>query len=59
MIIVEPTGNTWRVHNNGLTVSNHRKKKRAVSAGRTAARKQGTTLQIRRKNGTIQDTRSY
>ena len=52
---VKPSGNQWRVVKSGRTVSNHRKKSRAVSKARQKGRS-GDTLEIRRANGTIQST---
>lgn len=53
---VRSNGSGWRVTQDGTTVSNHRKKKRAVSKAQSAA-SSGEQLVIHRANGTIQDRR--
>lgn len=50
---VLPNGKKWRVTENGVTKSNHRKKNRAVQKARRL-RSRGQELVIYRDNGTIQ-----
>lgn len=51
---VLPDGSGWVVEKNGRTISNHRKKRRAVEKARSKA-SPGHTVQIHRANGTVQD----
>lgn len=51
---VLPDGPGWVVEKNGRTVSNHRKKRRAVQAARSKA-SSGGRVEIRRADGTIQN----
>jgi hypothetical protein len=56
---VVPSGNMWRVQKRGgSVVSNHRKKAPAVAAAR-AETDAGDTIAIHRRDGTVQDWRSY
>ena len=54
-VVVAPSGSQWTVKVNGVTKSNHRKKRRAVDEGRKQARRVGATLEVRRRNGTVQN----
>lgn len=59
VVVVQPNGNMWSVRDNGVTKSNHRKKRRAVEKAKRLGRKHGSTVEIRRQNGTVQDRVSY
>lgn len=51
---VLPDGSDWVVEKNGRTVSNHRKKRRAVQQARSKAGP-GGRVEIRRADGTVQN----
>lgn len=54
---VVPDGSGWAVKKNGRTKSNHRKKRPAINSARRMA-DSGDSIEIRRSNGTVQDTRT-
>lgn len=58
---VSPDGDGWKVEERGGSQrSHHRTKDAAVGAGRRAARKSGNSqLVIRKRDGTIQEERTY
>lgn len=51
---VLPDGSGWVVEKHGRTLSNHRKKRRAVDAARSTA-SMGDRVEIRRADGSIQN----
>lgn len=53
---VLPNGGKWRVKQDGVTRSNHRKKQRAKSSAKRVA-SSGEQIVIYRANGTIQNRR--
>lgn len=56
---VVPSGNQWRVQKRGgSVVSNHRKKRPAVSKAKSTAGS-GDSVVIHRADGTVQDRVSY
>lgn len=56
---IVPSGNMWRLQKKGGSViSNHRKKQPAVDRARSTA-SSGDAVVIHRKDGTVQERRSY
>lgn len=54
-----PRGKGWANKSGGRTVSVHRKKSAAQSAGRSVAKKRGAEHVIHKRNGRIGDSNSY
>jgi len=54
---VTPRGKQWAVERSGVTISNHRKKDRAIDTAYDEATP-GDRLTVRRSDGTIQDVRT-
>ena len=55
----DPKGTGWVNQANGTVLTRHRKKTRAIAAGRALAKQHATDFTNHRKDGSVIQTRSY